>query len=292
MIINQAAMTAMYKSFRTIFNEAFTGVEPLFERVAMVVPSSGKEETYAWLGSFPKMREWLGDRHITNLRLHDYTVKNKKWESTIEVDRDDIEDDRIGVYSPMISEMARVAGVHPDELVFQLLSAGFATACFDGKPFFATDHPVGGSPVSNYDAGAGTAWFLLDTTKAVKPIIFQSRREVEFIAMDDPQGSDSVFMKDKFLYGTSRRDNAGYGLWQLAYGSTQPLVDTSYEPARQAMMEFKDEEGRPLGITPNLLVVPPGLEGAGRLLLQKEKDSGGADNPWYRTAELLVVPWL
>ncbi|MBI4822658.1 MAG: Mu-like prophage major head subunit gpT family protein [Nitrospirae bacterium] len=291
MIINQASLSAIYKSFKTIFNEAFTGIEPLFAKVAMVVPSSVREETYAWLGAFPKMREWVGERFIKNLSLNTYNIKNKDWEVTIELDRNDIEDDSIGVYKPIIAELGRSAAQHPDELVFSLLSQGFQTSCYDGQYFFDTDHPVGSGSVSNYGGGAGTGWYLLDVGRAIKPLIFQSRRDVEFVSKDMPD-DEHVFMRKKYIYGVDRRDNAGFGLWQMAYASKDTLNATNYGNARSAMLSFKDEEGKPLGIMPNLLVVPPTLEGAAREILMNERDASGATNKWRNTAELLVSPWL
>jgi phage major head subunit gpT-like protein len=291
MIINQASLQAIYQSFSMVFQSAFDAVKPMYTAVAMVVPSSVRENTYAWLGAFPKMREWVGERIVKNLSLHKYSIANKDWELTVEVDRNDIEDDAIGVYNPIVQELGRSAGVHPDELVFSVLASGFATACFDGQYFFDTDHPVGSGVVSNTGGGAGAAWFLLDTSKAMKPLIFQSRREVGFISKDRPE-DENVFMRKKYLYGVDRRDNAGFGLWQLAWGSKQTLDAAAYAAARAAMMSFKDEAGKPLGVTPTLLVVPPTLESAARAILMNERDAGGATNPWWKTAELLVVPWL
>jgi phage major head subunit gpT-like protein len=291
MIINQASLQAVYKGFSAIFNEAFSNVKTSFEKLAMVVPSAVREETYAWLGAFPRMREWVGERQIKNLTLQSYTIKNKDWEATIEVDRNDIEDDAIGVYRPIVAEMGRTAAVHPDELVAGLLTDGFSKTCYDGQYFFDTDHPVGGSTVSNHGGGAGTAWFLLDVSREIKPIIFQSRREVEFLSKDRPD-DESVFMRKKYVYGVDRRDNAGYGLWQLAYGSKDTLDATNYGAARAAMMSFKDAEGKPLGITPSLLVVPPDLEAEAREILMNERDAQGATNKWKGSAELLVLPWL
>jgi len=291
MIINQAALSAIYKSFSAIFNEAFEEVKPKFQKVAMLVPSSVRENTYAWLGAFPRMREWVGDRQIRNLELHSYTIANKDWEATIEVDRNDLMDDAIGVYNPIVSELGRTAAVHPDELVFSLLKEGFSTICYDGQYFFDTEHPVGDSTASNSGGGTGSPWFLLDTTRALKPLIFQSRREVEFIAKDRPD-DEQVFMKKKYMYGVDRRDNAGFGLWQLAYGSKQGLDSAAYSTARETMMSLRDNEGRPLGITPNVLVVPPSLEAEAREILLNERDAGGATNKWCGTAELLVAPWL
>lgn len=67
-------------------------------------------------------------------------------------------------------------------------------------------------------AGQDTSWYLLDVSKPIKPFIVQERRAVEFVAKDKSD-DESVFMKNKFFYGTSWRGNAGYSLWQLAYMS-------------------------------------------------------------------------
>jgi phage major head subunit gpT-like protein len=291
MIINQASLTALYKSFQTIFNEAFAGADTFWSRVAMRVPSMTKEEVYAWLGAFPKMREWIGDRVIQNLALSNYSILNKEWELTLSAKRTDIEDDTIGVYNPMIAQMGMSTAQQPDELIAALIASGFATACYDGQYFFDTDHPAGSGTVSNSGGGAGTAWYLLDVSRPVKPFIFQERKPTEFIALDNPSDAN-VFLKNQFVYGAYRRNNAGFGLWQLAYASKQTLDADAYAAARAAMMSFKGDSGKPLGVRPNLLVVPPSLEGAGRGILMNERDASGATNKWRNTADLLVTPWL
>lgn len=290
MIINQAALASICKSFKTIFNEAFLGVAPEWEKVAMPVPSSTGTEEYGWLGAFPKLREWIGDRHVKNLKAHGYSIKNKDWESSVAVDRNNIEDDSYGVYRPLIAEMGRSAAAHYDELAMGMLPLGLTTLCYDGQYFFDTDHPVGSGSVSNHGGGAGTAWYLLDATRAIKPVILQKRKPAEFVSLDRPT-DENVFMRKEYIYGVDCRDNAGFGLWQLAFASKQTLDASGYEAARAAMLAFKDDEGKPLGIKPSLLVVPPSLEGAARKLLA-ETDASGATNPWKGTAELLVTPWL
>ncbi len=180
--------------------------------------------------------------------------------------------------------------------VFALLKAGFSTLCFDGQYFFDTDHPVldaNGAVINgvNTDGGSGTPWFLLDTTGAIKPIIFQERKAAEFVAKDNPD-DDRVFMNKEFLYGVDARWNVGYGFWQMAWGSKQTLDADHYATARAAISGQKGDYGRPLGLMPNLLVVPPSLETNGRKILNSEYASGGETNPWKGTAELLVAPWL
>ena len=136
MIINQANLTGIYKSFNTIFNQAFDAAPSQWPLVAMEAPSTGRSVDYKWLGDFPMMREWVGDRVIKDLGAFKYEITNKDYESTVEVDRNDIDDDQIGVYTPMIQGLAQAAKVHPDTLVFALLKAGFATPCFDSQYFF------------------------------------------------------------------------------------------------------------------------------------------------------------
>lgn len=291
MIINQANISMLYKSLRVIFQEAFSAVAPTWNRIGMEVPSSTLIEDYAWLGAFPRMREWLGDRIVKDLSAYGYTIKNRDWETTVGIDRNNVEDDTYGIFRPIIQEMGRSAAAHPDELVWGMLLRGFTELCYDKKAFFATDHPMGDATASNNGGGSGTPWYLFDTSRAIKPIIFQNRRAPEFVAITRPD-DESVFMTKKFMYGSDRRDNAGFGLWQLAYGSKQTLSAANYASARSAMMGYKDDQGKPLGVVPTLMAVGPSGESAARQVLRAERNADGSSNIWFNTAELLVVPWL
>ncbi len=291
LIVNSGTLQALYKSYKVLFQDAFNGVTPLWMRVASLVPSTGKEQGYPWLGQLSSMREWVGDRIIQQLVLHDYAIKNKKYENTVGVKGDDIKDDQLGIYNPLFQEMGRSTAAHPDETVFAALKLGFSRACYDGQYFFDTDHPVGDQSVSNMQSGSGPAWFLLDTSRAVKPLIFQQRETPEFNALDNPN-DPNVFFRDEYVYGVKCRDNVGFGMWQMAFGSTAPLNAENYAAARAAMGSLTNDHGRPLGINPNLLVFPPALEGAARKLLVNDRNDAGATNEWAGTAEPLKVAWL
>ena len=133
MIINQETLGAIFTAFKTLFGKGLESAPSAYKQIAMTVPSSTREEVYAWLGQFPGMREWLGPRVVKNLSAHGFKIVNRDFESTVSVPRNDIEDDRYGVFGPVMSEMGRAAGEHPDQLIFSLLSAGFATNCYDGQ---------------------------------------------------------------------------------------------------------------------------------------------------------------
>lgn len=291
MIIDRGNLAGLYVGYRTLFNKALDLTKPMWDKVATESPSTTGSEIYEWLGSFPRLREWIGERQIKNLAGHDYTIKNKDFESTVAVPRNAIADDQYGVYNPMFEDMGQSAALWPDTLVFPLLKKGFTEKCYDGKTFYATDHKVGKLTVSNKGtakltqasflagraammgvkdeegnslnivpdllvvpptleaqarlilfadqidgttnitkgmaellvvpemAGDDTAWHLLCTKKAIKPLIFQKRQAPKFVKKD-ADTDDNVFFKKEFLYGADARGNAGFSFWQLAYGST------------------------------------------------------------------------
>jgi len=291
MIINQAALTGIYKSFSVIFNQSLEQTESMIELIAMRAPSTGASVDYTWLGSFPNMREWLGDRVVKDLAAHHYELRNKRYEATVGVDADHIEDDQAGVYKPMIQELGRAAKVHPDILGFALLAAGFSTNCYDGQYFFDSDHPVGDGSVSNTGGGSGNPWFLLDLSRAIKPMILQIRRPPRFVSLDKPTDNEAV-MRNKYIYGVDDRKNVGLGLWQLAYGSKSTLSETNYVAAGDAMIAFTNDEGVPLGTKPTHLLVGGTNRAAGKALIEKAFKTGGESNEWYQDTKLVVCPWL
>ncbi|MFP3383610.1 Mu-like prophage major head subunit gpT family protein [Tritonibacter sp. SIMBA_163] len=296
MLINSQTLDLAFRGSKTIYSDAFDAAPSHKDQIAMTVPSTGRDETYGWLGQFPQLREWIGPRHVHNLTAHGFTIKNRKFESTVAIQRDDMSDDRLGLFKPSFAEMGHLARHHPEELIFGLLASGFSSLCYDGQNFFDADHPQFDREgnevhVSNVQAGADTPWFLLDTSRAVKPLIWHEREDYQFTAMSDP-ANPHVFMNDEYIYGVRARVNAGFGLWQLGYGSKGALTSENYAAARSAMMNFRADGGRILGIQPTTLVVPPSLESDALKLLNSELGSGGETNQWKGTAKLIVTPFI
>jgi len=299
-ILTPGALTALMTTYRGDYQRGLDNANSDYDKIATTVPSTSKSSTYGWLGKFPKFREWVGDRVINDMAASSYVITNKHWESTVGVDRDDIEDDNLGVYRPMMEEMGRAAKTHPDELVFPLLAAGISTLCYDGQNFFDTDHPVypnvdgTGTPatVANVDsAGSGPYWYLLDTSRAIKPIIFQERKKPVFTAMDQLT-DEQVFTANQLRFGVDARNNVGFGFWQMAFASNQALDAAHFNAAFAAMTGFKSDGGRPLGIRPTLLVVPPALRGDALEVVKAERNASGATNVNRNAVDVLVTPWL
>ena len=141
-IVTSSLIQTLRTGYSKAFQEALAKAPTQWASVATRVPSGNSSNTYGWLGQFPKLREWTGDRVFKSIKEHGYAVTNKLYEATVDIPRTAFEDDELGVYSPLFSEMGYAAATHPDEIVFGLLAAGRTTDCYDGKKFFAADHPV------------------------------------------------------------------------------------------------------------------------------------------------------
>ena len=248
------------------------------------------------MGYLP-LREWVGARVVNNLKGHSYSLINKDFELTIGIDRNDIEDDQLGMYAAYSQMLGQQAAKLPDDLLAAVLQ-NTSDKCFDGKAFFATDHevapgdpglstdtysnsftkaltgpnfndvyaamsaykgmdgdplgimptllvvppqlraaayeiakaqlvPSGTAAVSNINfqlvdvlivpqlANQPTTWYLLDTSKPIKPFLMQTRKAASLVARDNP-ADPSVFDKKEFLFGVDSRMAAGYTLPFLA----------------------------------------------------------------------------
>ena len=296
MIINRQNLSILNTGFKTAFRKAFEGAPIDYEQLVMEVQSTTASEQYGWLGATTRFREWIGDRVVQNLSVHDYAIKNKSFESTVGVPREAIEDDQYGAYAPLMAQLGQDAAEHPAELVYALLKNGFTQSCYDGQYFFDTDHPVldasgQETAVSNFQGGAGAPWFLLDTSRVMRPLILQKRKPYTFV-IKDQDIDENVFSRNEFVYGVDARLNVGYGLWQLAYASKQTLDATNFGAAYAAMQGLKGDNGRPLGIRPKLLVVPPSLRAAALEVVKAERNAAGATNINRDVVDVLVTPWL
>jgi phage major head subunit gpT-like protein len=297
--ITPADIRALNTQFSGAFKGAYDTTEVQHPKLTTLAPSNSKDNTYGWMAKLPKMREWLGERVVHRLAAHSFKITNRKFELTLAVDRDDFDDDNLGVYLPVATAIGEQARKHPDDLLWELMIDGHnATAeCFDGQNFFDTDHPVnvndsslgtqsnyrtsmtldatnffamraamsqfkgddgrpmgiigktlvvpsalekvaretvaaatvstGGTNVAynlaevivvpelGGDTTKDKTWYLLDTSRSVRPFINQVRRATTFVAKMNPS-DDNVIYNDEFLWAASGRYNMGYGPWFLA----------------------------------------------------------------------------
>jgi phage major head subunit gpT-like protein len=240
MIITQATLDALRVTLSTVFEKAYAATEPWSTKLSTEVPSTTASNRYGWIAQSIVLREWLGPRQAVNLSEHAHTITNRKFEGTVEVDRDQIEDDNLGMYAGLIvPQLAQATKKHPDQLLKTLIQAN--AVGYDGKALFANDHPT-------YN-GAGTY--------------------------------DNLF-------------------------ASSALSAANFNTNWSLMASYTGEDGQPLTVMPNLLIVPPQLRRtaleivtgnsiAQAILNAAASDNVGGvaiDNVMKGWAEVLVIPEL
>lgn len=175
---------------------------PFWSRLAMKVTANTKHMSLPMHAATAKLRRWDGERKVVGGKAYDYRVTPDKFELTLGIPIEEIEDDNIGAWQHTMEDMGMQIELWPDDLVSAVLIEGESGLGFDGKPFFANDHELkAGATIDN----------LFTSTSLTKANLAASIAE---------------------------------------------------------MKSWVGEDGRPLRVEPNKLVVPPALEDTARDILE------------------------
>lgn len=207
--VNPSTLSALFLSFNLRFQDALKQPQKLWwDQVATTFPSTAESQSYPWGNSLPLPREWVGDRIANSISLYNKVVTNKVFEGNLRVPVPKIEDDQYGVFLPIIDDLARGVKKFPDVRLAALIRNLQNVPTYDGKNFYASDHPI------DPDKGTGTQQNYWSSGKALTP------------------------------------DN----LWDVW----------------QTMTGYSREDGTPLGVEPDTLLVPPQLAQAATLYTSAE----------------------
>ena len=296
MQINSSTLSMLTQAVNAAFMGGLEHKSAPWNLVAMEIPSMTAENVYPYLKNIGSIRKWTGDRVKQNLSKGEFRLPNFDYEQTEAVLRNHVLDDQFGIYAPRFQQMGRNVANFPAQTVYALLKTGFAALGPDGQYFFDTDHPVGKPgaevSVSNFMGGAGTAWYIVDASQAVKPLIWQPRQAFNLVTLFNPT-DPNVFWQKEFVYGVDGRSGAGFGpYWQLAFASKQTLDATNVKATLVAMASQKDDNGEPLGVMGTHIIVPPTLAEAARDIFAKELIGNGETNTLRNRLQVVEVPWL
>lgn len=211
----------LQKGILTSFFEGWDQAQPTWDKIATKVPSTARQETYAWLGSVPRMRKMRGERIPQKLKDYGYTIINEEYEASIEVKRADLKDDQTGKFGPLAQNIGQSARMYPDELIYgNLLPNGFTNLCYDGAFFFDTVHPIGdtGTVQSNKLTSSALASATYNNAK------FLLRRMKDDFGTPINQNPDLLLVIPPELETTARQLLT---LEYLASGASNPDYNTA-----------------------------------------------------------------
>lgn len=224
MQLTTATLQALQTTVTTAFQAAYRDTPLTYPQFTMTVTSSTKIATYGWLARMQKMREWLGPRQVQNLSTYSTQLTNRTYENTLGLDREEIEDDMLGLFNARVQELGRTGAYFPQQVVLQAIADNAVS--FDGKAFFATDHPLASPSGGAAQSNLGSDLF-------------------------SPKGWNDV---------------------------------------RTRMMNYVGEDGRPMGVIPNLVIIPPEYERMAKYIFNLEILPGASQNPQKGEATYVVIP--
>jgi phage major head subunit gpT-like protein len=129
------------RGMKATFLASLQGWPSMFRQLCTIVNSDGYQEKYPWLGAPPAVREFVGPRKAARIAETSYTIFNKKWEATLRIDQDDLDDDQLGGLQTRVQQMAEYAARHMDKIVMgTTIPNGTAALCYDGQYFYDDDH--------------------------------------------------------------------------------------------------------------------------------------------------------
>ena len=67
-VVTSSLVSALRVGFQREFQDALSSAPSQWDRLSTRVPSSSAGNTYGWIGQFPKLREWSGDRSFKNIK--------------------------------------------------------------------------------------------------------------------------------------------------------------------------------------------------------------------------------
>lgn len=130
----------------------------LYVDAATRIASTTDSENYRFLGQAPSMRAWGTGRQVNELVSESYRIENETYESTIEVDRNELDDDQTGQIRMRVEEMADKAATHKDFLLAGLMVNGATSGnvSYDGVTYFNASHASGASGNQSNLVGVAT----------------------------------------------------------------------------------------------------------------------------------------
>lgn len=159
--LSDRAKAAFY-GFSTRFKTALRTSPVWWQRFATEIPSDTETEIHAWMEIIPGFTKWVDERKFHPVGHADYSLTNEDYAAGMSLPRNKVLDDKLGLYGNQAEMIGMQAAKWRDRMLADRLknghTSGAAYKCYDGKPFFATDHPksvnaqVTGT-LSNYRTG-------------------------------------------------------------------------------------------------------------------------------------------
>ena len=141
---------------KTVFRKAMSEeTDDVAKDLYAVTPNKSGFARVLNLTAVPGMRRWESERRPGTFSFSVEMQKIGKWEQSVAINGEDIEDDDLGIYKTAIEEMALENKLIYSALSIEAINKGFTTKSADGYNFFSAEHKnlqTGDLTAANYEA--------------------------------------------------------------------------------------------------------------------------------------------
>ncbi len=153
MQLTPANLQALQVNFDARFQKGFDNYAVIWPKIAEKIEQlEGDSTLYGFMDRIPRAREWVGDRVYHNVVARDVVLRPKDYELSIEVDRNAMLDDKLGVFMPRIEMMGMEMAKYPDVNLQAAMQNGKTAETYDGQDFFSDSHPANIDKPTQYAA--------------------------------------------------------------------------------------------------------------------------------------------
>lgn len=143
MLITSSNLSVLFQGVSLAFQQAFIEAAPdPLEKLAQRLPGTTRDLRLPIVQTLSAvMRLWTGDRQVQNLNVDGVLITPSKYESTLALPREDVEDDQYGVWAAMaIPVEAFAAKALPGQLIAAAIAAN--AVGYDGVATYSASHPI------------------------------------------------------------------------------------------------------------------------------------------------------
>ena len=201
--------------------DLYASASPPWESFTTTLPSDSRIENYIFASAPSFMRPYLGFREFDKLDSFSYPVPNSDFHDGFSVLKNDVDDDKIGLYALNSEMIVRNAQNFKGFQLYKTLKGGETANGIDGTPYFGATHAAGtsaaGGNVLNYTAASadGATYRMIflckDATAGIKPLLLQVRQEATSLQTD--AGEISAQKNKKYDYWVDARYGFAFGWW-------------------------------------------------------------------------------
>lgn len=163
------------------------GLNALAININSMLPAGGSERL-DFLGTIGPMREWQGARQPAQPIEYNYTIKNRKFETSAVLPLDWIKNDKTGNVNQAFGQLGGRMQQWKAKIIADLLNNATSAgnyACFDGLAFFSASHAYGVAQsvtvnnIVTFTTGSGPT--LITAYEAAKSLVKAIQQIITFL---------------------------------------------------------------------------------------------------------------